>query len=96
MDPMSLIILLLVSFLALQQGLETLFYLTFIVLIVLARSVPITVIGVLVLAMVYFGYSKYWWIFLGILAGIILYGAAKSEKGGGEYYSPELMRLLGG
>ena len=96
MDPMSMIILLLVAFLALQQGLDQLFYLVMIVLIILARSVSVTVLGIIVLAMVYLGYSQYWWIFLGILAGVVLYGAAKSEKAGGEYYSPELMRLLGG
>ncbi len=96
MDPMTVIILLLVAFLAWQQGIDWLFIVTFALMVVLARSITITLVAVLAVIAMYMGYAQYWWIFLMVIGGIALYASAKKGGGGGEYYSPELMRLLGG
>jgi len=102
MDPFAVIVLLLISFLAWQYNIQWLFLGGLVLLIIMARSIAITVavlggIGFLY----YFGMKEYWWIVLCIIAGIVIVISTKKGGGhgadaGGEMYSPELMRLLGG
>jgi len=98
MDTMTTVVLLLISFLAWQQGLNWLFFGMLIILIIVSRNITITIVTLLAMAGMYLGFDQYWWAFFALIAGITVYYASRGTKGGrgSEYYSPELMRLLGG
>ena len=99
MDVFAIIVLLLISFLAWQQGIQWLFVGGIILLILMARSIAITIVVLAGIGGVYFlDLQQYWWIVMCLIAGVVLVISGKKGEaaGGGEFYSPELMKLLGG
>ncbi|NYZ80125.1 hypothetical protein H0N95_02640 [Candidatus Micrarchaeota archaeon] len=102
MDTLSLVVLMLISFLALSQGITWLFAVIMGVMLILSGSWPLRIVILIGTVGIYIFESElkpYWFVFFAVLAGlIILIGERKPSTGGGgeEQYSPELMRLLGG
>ena len=93
-----MIILLLVTFIAGSLNVPWLFLGLLTLFIVASGSVAISVVTILSVGALYmFNLQEYWFIVMFIIAGfILLMEGRKKKEGGGEYYSPELMSLLGG
>jgi hypothetical protein len=99
MDTLSLVVLMLIAFLALSQNIAWLFALVMGIMLLLAGNWPIRIVILIgTIGIYFFELTQYWFIFFAALAGlIIIIGERKPPSGGGEEaYSPELMRLLGG
>lgn len=99
MDTLSLVVLMLIAFLALSQNIVWLFAAIMGVMLILAGSWLLRIVILAGTAGIYFlEMQQYWFIFFAVLAGlIIIIGERKPPTGGGdEQYSPELMKLLGG
>lgn len=57
----------------------------------------VTILGICILFQPFIDLREYWFVVMfGIAAFILLVEGRKKEPSGGEYYSPELMSLLGG
>lgn len=85
------------AFLAWSQNLEWLFWGLILLLIITARSIGLTVIIILLVgAMWFLELRQYWFVFLVIIAGVVLALSGRKKGAGQEMYSPELMKLLGG
>lgn len=99
MDALSLTILLLIAFVALNQKITWLFFGAIILFILVCRSISVILILIAALAAMYiFKLQEHWFVVLALVVGAVI--LVQSRKGGapegGEMYSPELMRLLGG
>ena len=97
MDSLSIMVLLLIAFLAWSQAIEWLFWIILFVIIVTAKSIPLAIfILAIVGGMWYLNLRQYWFIALIAIAAIVLVMSRKHKGAGSEMYSPELMKLLGG
>ena len=98
MDPFTIIVMLLVAFLAWNMNLMWLFYIIMGIVIVTSRSWAIAIVLVLSLgALYFFKLQDYFLVFFVVIIGVVLViTQRKGGKGASEAYSPELMRLLGG
>lgn len=97
MDPFTIIVMLLVAFLAWNMNLMWLFYIIIGIVIVTSKSWPIAIILVLSLGSLYFfNLQDYFLVFFVIIIGLVLVITQRKGGGAAEAYSPELMRLLGG
>ena len=100
MDSLSIIVMLLIAFLGLQQGIHWLFIGVMFLTAVIAKNWGLRIIIVLGTAAMYLlNLSQYWFVLFAVIAGLTILLAEKTgDSGGGgeEAYSPELMRMLGG
>ena len=99
MDTLSIVILLLVAFLAFNQGITWLFVGALILIIVAARSVSVAFLIIVGVGILYLlNLHEYWYILLILIVVILILTKGLSEQAGGAegMYSPELMQLLGG
>ncbi len=96
MDPFTLIVMLLIAFLAWNSNVNWLFVLLLLLIVITSKSKAIAAWIIIGFGSLYFlGLTQYYFIMFVITAGIII--AIGEKKGSSsEYYSPELMRLLGG
>ena len=96
-DPLSTLVLLLIAFLAWSQGMDWLFYIMLLIAIITAKSLSLLVVVVFSIGILwYFELKQYWFVALFVIMGVVLILAERKKKTGGEFYSPELMKLLGG
>ena len=93
-----MVVLLLITFIAWSLDITWLFFGLLILFILTSGSVAISVITLLGVGALYLlNLKDYWFIALfGIVAVILLVESRKKQPKGEEYYSPELMQLLGG
>lgn len=65
--------------------------------ILTSRSLAVSVIVVLSVGILwYFELRQYWFVALFVIMGVVLLISERKKRTGGEFYSPELMKLLGG
>jgi len=97
-DSSSMVILLLITFLAWSINIPWLFVGLLILFVLTSGSVAVsavTLIGVGLLTIL--KQEQYWFVLLFIIIGLaLMLQSRKKEAKGEEYYSPELMQLLGG
>ncbi|GEM_PF-1712731 len=98
MEPFTLIVLLLIAFLAWSQSIEWLFYIAMAGLVISSKNIPYSLFVVAVVGTLWFlKLQQYYFVGLVVIALVTLAIAAMQHKGGGEeYLSPELLRMLGG
>jgi len=97
MDSLSVIILLLMAFLAWSSKVEWLFLVLLLLVIIVSKSKLIAFLIITGVGFIYFfRLTDYFFLFFLVIAGVILFMGAKKKAIGTENYSPELMRLLGG
>lgn len=98
-DTSSMVILLLIAFIAWTiPGLEWLFLGLLILFLLTSGSIAISVFTLMGVAVLYLlELKQYWFVLMFILVGLILLLEGRRKKPREEeYYSPELMQLLGG
>lgn len=100
MDTISVIFILIMTFLSFQQGISWLFYGSVLLFIVTVRQPSIIFIFLLIIGiMQYFNLFDYWFILLAVIVAFVLMRQPPEQApagGADEMYSPELMELLGG
>ncbi|MBS3060084.1 MAG: hypothetical protein J4432_01095 [DPANN group archaeon] len=99
MDSLSIVIVLLVTFLAYQQGIPWLFWGSVLLFVVTVRQPSVIIVfGLGLLALQFLRLQDFWFIILAIIVAFVLMTQKEQPKpaGGEELYSPELMELLGG
>jgi len=97
MDTISMTILLLIAFVAWSQGITWLFVGALILFIIVARSIGIAFLAIAGISLLYFlQLGEYWFVILIMLVVVILLVKDRKGAAGGEFYSPELMKLLAG
>jgi ABC-type Fe3+-siderophore transport system permease subunit len=97
LDSLSVVVLLLLAFLAWSMNVQILALGAVIFLIILARSFAIAAVVIIGMGSLYFfKLDDYWFIIFVVIAGVCLFLSERKGSAGGEAYSPELMRLLGG
>jgi len=97
-ESSSMVILLLITFLAWTIDITWLFVGLLILFVLTSGSVAVsavTLIGVGLLTVL--KQEQYWFVLLFVIIGLtLMLQGRKKETKGEEYYSPELMQLLGG
>ncbi len=98
MDTSSMVVLLLITFIAWSLGVEWLFAGLLILFLITSGSIAISLVTLLGVAALYlFKLQQYWFVLLFVVIGLMLaMQGRKKEPSAEEYYSPELMQLLGG
>jgi len=101
MDTLSIAVLLLIAFLAFQQGIVWLFAGIMVLTAIITKSWGVRIIIILgTVALVLFEFlSQYWFVLFALIAGLVILINERTSGGGGggnEAYSPELMQMLGG
>ena len=97
METVSMVILLIIAFLAWSEGITWLFVGSLILFIILARSITVMFVAIIGIAALYLlRLGQYWFIMLIIVILIALLVQSRKRAKAPEFYSPELMRLLGG
>ena len=97
MDTFTIIVMLLIAFLAWNMNMMWLFYAIVGIVMVTAKSWAIAIVLLVGVAALYFlKLEQYFLIFFIIIVGLVLIISEKRGGGKSESYSPELMRLLGG
>ena len=93
-----MVVLLLITFIAWSLGINWLFLGMLILFILTCGSVAIAVVTLLGVGALYvLGMRDYWFVLLFVIVGfMLLLESRKKQPKGEEYYSPELMQLLGG
>ncbi len=97
-DTSSMVILLLITFIAWSLGITWLFIGLLILFILTSGSVAISAVTLVGVGILYvLKLEQYWFVLLFIIIGLtLMLQGRKKEAKGEEYYSPELMQLLGG
>ena len=93
-----MVVLLLITFIAWSLGIEWLFFGMLILFVLTSGSVAVSAVTLAGVGLMYFlGLSEYWFIIMLVIVGVmLLVQGKKKDSGQQEYYSPELMKLLGG
>ena len=93
-----MVVLLLITFIAWSIDIPWLFLGLLILFILTSGSVAISVVTILGVGILYLlEMQNYWFVLMFIIVGLILMlEGRKKEAPSSEYYSPELMQLLGG
>lgn len=94
MDPFAAIVMLIIAFTAYVQNILWLFIGIIIILLIITRSLSLAAVAIGgIAALELLELQEYWFIVLGILAGLILLKEHRKKKSE-EFYSPEMMSLL--
>lgn len=96
MDQLSTVILLLIAFLAFYQGIAWIFLGLMVILILSSKSMGLSALFGLALALTWVLGSGELWLYVFILTAVLVMLAKRKENDAASMYSPELMKLLGG
>ncbi|RLG21835.1 hypothetical protein DRN74_00190 [Candidatus Micrarchaeota archaeon] len=96
MDQFSTIVLIVMMFLAWTRDLTWLFIGLVVILVLTSKSIGLAALFIAGAAITWLLNLKEYWVIVMILMALIVIAVKRKEGSSAGYYSPELLRLLGG